>query len=103
MQSIREEDRVKAKQVLYQLLSLSLLQHFDCLERLKVSVLELFLGMIDTALEEGVDLEALAKLKQGFTVEWEHVRDRETLCLWIVRVLENVSESISKRDASQIS
>ena len=97
MQSIREEDRVKAKQVLYQLLSLSLLQHFDCLERLKVSVLEIFLAMIDAALEEGVDIETLARLKQGFTVEWERAKDRETLCLWTVRVLKNVSESISKK------
>jgi hypothetical protein len=97
MQSISEEDGVKAKQVLYHLLSLALLHHFDCLERLKVSVLELFLAMIDAALEEGVDIEILAKLKHGFTAEWEQVKDQETLCLWIVRVLHNVSESISKK------
>ena len=97
IQSIRKQDDVKAKQILYQLLSLALLRHFDSLEQLKITILELFLAMIDAAVEEGVDIELLAKLKQGFGVEWEHVKDQETLSLWIVRVLDSVSDNISKQ------
>jgi branched-chain amino acid transport system substrate-binding protein len=95
MQAVREEDAVKAKQSLHRLLTVALMHHFETLEPLKVSILELFLALFDTALDQGADLEELARLKHDFTLEWKDVRNEETLCLWIVRALNTVIDTVS--------
>ncbi|MCX5812663.1 MAG: ABC transporter substrate-binding protein [Proteobacteria bacterium] len=97
IRAVREEDVLKAKQALYRLLTIALSQHFENLEILKISVLELFLALFDTAVDEGADFDRLVKLKHNFTAEWENVRDRETLCIWIIRVLDRTMDSLSKR------
>ena len=98
MQAVREEDLLKARGSLYRLLTLALVHHFETLEPLKIAILELFLALFDTALDQGVDLEDLAKLKHDFTMEWENARDQEALCLWIVRALDAVMDASSGRN-----
>jgi branched-chain amino acid transport system substrate-binding protein len=97
IRAVREEDTLKAKQALYRLLIIALSQHFENFEILKISVLELFLALFDAAADEGADLDRLVKFKHNFTVEWENVKDRETLCIWIIRVLDKTMDSLSKR------
>jgi YesN/AraC family two-component response regulator len=97
IRAVRKEDAMKAKQTLYRLLTIALSQHFENFEILKISILELFLALFDTVADEGADLDRLAKFKHNFTVEWENVKDRETLCIWIIRVLDKTMDSLSKR------
>jgi branched-chain amino acid transport system substrate-binding protein len=96
IRAVQEENPLKAKQALYRLLTIALSQHFENLETLKISILELFLALFDAAVDEEADLDKLAQLKHRFTMEWENVRDRETLCIWIIRILDKIMDSLSK-------
>jgi branched-chain amino acid transport system substrate-binding protein len=98
MRSIRERDIGKAKEILFRLLTVVLLQHFESLETLKLAVLELFLGLFDVAMEEGIEIEELVRAKHRFSREWENVKDQETLCLWLVRVFDRVSQNLIAHD-----
>jgi AraC-like DNA-binding protein len=98
MRSIRERDIGKAKGTLFRLLTVTLLQHFENLEALKLAVLELFLCLFDVAMEEGVEIEELVRVRHRFSREWEDVKDRETLCLWLVRVFDTVGRSLVSHD-----
>jgi len=82
MQAVREEDAVKAKQSLHRLLTVALMHHFETLERLRSRSSSFSWRCFDTALDQGADLEELARLKHDFTLEWKDVRNEETLCLW---------------------
>jgi branched-chain amino acid transport system substrate-binding protein len=95
MRAIREDDYLKARECLYRLLNINLSQHLETFESFKVTVLELFLAVFDTAAEAGIDLEELVRLKCGLTVEWETVKDHETLCLWIIRVLNKTMAAVA--------
>lgn len=98
MRSIRERDIGKAKEALFRLLTVTLLQHFESLETLKLSLLELFLGLFDVAMEEGVDIEELVRVRHRFSREWENVKDQETLCLWLVKVFDTVAGNLAGHD-----
>jgi len=97
MRSIRERDIGKAKEALFRLLTVTLLQHFDSLETLKLSLLELFLGLFDVAMEEGAEIEELVRARHRFSREWDDVKDQETLCLWLVRVFDAVGQNLVSR------
>jgi branched-chain amino acid transport system substrate-binding protein len=89
--SMRERDFQDARQALFHTLEIALLQDFESKDKLKLAVLELFLLLFHAAIEEG-DLEDMASLRHRFTVEWESLNDRESLCLWIVRVFDNLKQ-----------
>jgi branched-chain amino acid transport system substrate-binding protein len=95
--AVQKEDKLKARQILYRLLTVTILQHFESLESFKILVLELFLALFDAAADEGVDLDKLIKLKHRFIVEWKGAKDQETLCLWIIRALDRILDSFSKK------
>ena len=98
MRSIRERDMGKAKEALFRLLTVVLLQHFESLEALKLAILELFLGLFDVALEQGVEIGELVRGRDRFRREWEDMEDQERLCLWLVRVFDTVSRSLVAHD-----
>ncbi len=98
MRSIRERDMGKAREALFRLLTTTLTQHFGSFETLKLSLLELFLGLFDVAMEEGVEIEGLVRERHRFSREWEDVKDQETLCLWLVRAFETVGQNLVGRD-----
>ena len=98
MRSVRERDIGKAKEALFRLLTVALLQHFESLETLKLSLLELCLGLFDVAMEEGVDIEELVRARHRFSREWENVKDQETLCLWLVKVFDTVGRNLAGHD-----
>ena len=85
--SVREGDFEKARDALFEGLKIALLQDFESEDKLKLAILELFLLLFHAATEEG-DLEDMAAMRHRFTAEWESLNDRESLCLWIVRVFE---------------
>jgi branched-chain amino acid transport system substrate-binding protein len=98
MRSIHERDIGKAKKTLFRLLTVVLVQHFENLEALKLAVLEIFLCLFDVAMEEGVEIEDLVRVRHRFSREWEDVKDEETLCLWLVRVFDTVGRNLITHD-----
>ena len=98
MRSIRERDIGKAQEALLRLLTATLMQQFGSFETLKLSLLELFLGLFDVAMEEGVEIGDLVRARHGFRREWEDVKDQETLCLWLVRVFDAVCRNLVGTD-----
>ena len=97
--SVREGDFEKARDALFEGLKIALLQDFESEDKLKLAILELFLLLFHAATEEG-DLEDMAAMRHRFTTEWESLNDRESLCLWIVRVFEylrRISYSADRR------
>ncbi len=95
IRAVAEGDAHSARETLFRLLTIILLQHFDDVERMKLAALELFLALFDSAIDQGVDVEELLRMRQRFTGEWEGVKDHETICLWIVRVLDAIQRALS--------
>lgn len=87
--SMRERDFRRAGEIIFQMLTYILMQDLERREKIKFAVLELFLLLFHSAMEEG-NLEDLAGLDQRFTAEWEALDDPESLCLWIVRVFDEL-------------
>jgi len=87
--SIREGDFRRAGELVFKMLSVVLVQDFERRDKIKLAVLELFLLLFHSAIEEG-NIEDLAGLDQRFTAEWETLEDPESLCLWVVRVFDRL-------------
>lgn len=95
--SMRGRDFEGARDALFRTLGIALLQDFESNEKLKFAVLELFLLLFHAAIEEG-DLEDLASMRHRFTAEWESLNDRESLCLWMVRVFDKLRQVLYSAD-----
>ncbi len=91
---IRLGDRNGAKEILYQLLAIILVQYLENFEILKVSILELLIILSRAAVEAGAKVEEMLGLRYGFITELSKIRDQEELCLWIVKVLDKMTEQI---------
>jgi branched-chain amino acid transport system substrate-binding protein len=95
--SMRERDFQAARKALFHTLEIAILQDFENKEKLKLAALELFLLLFHAAIEEG-DAEDMASLRHRFTAEWESLNDHESLCLWIVRIFENLKQIFYSMD-----
>ncbi len=91
---IRLGDREGAKEILYQLLAIILVQYLENFELLKMSILELLIILSRAAVEAGAKIEEILGLRYGFITELARLRDQEELCLWIVKVLEKMTDQI---------
>lgn len=91
---IRLGDRNGAKEILYQLLAIILVQYLENFELLKVSILELLIILSRAAVEAGAKVEEMLGLRYRFVTELSKIRDQEELCLWIVKVLEKMTDQI---------
>ena len=95
MRCVKERETAKARAALFRLLTIVLLQHFDEPEALRLAILEISLALFDSALDEGIGVEEMVLIRHGLSSGWEGVNDPESLCLWIIRALEKVSESLA--------
>lgn len=91
---IRLGDRNGAKEILYQLLAIVLIQYLENFELLKISILELLIILSRAAVEAGAKIEEVLGMRYGFVTELARVRDQETLCLWVVKVFEKLTDQI---------
>lgn len=91
---IRLGDREGAKEILYQLLAIILVQYLENFELLKISILELLIILSRAAVEAGAKIEEILGLRYDFITEIAKLRDQEELCVWIVKVLEKMTEQI---------
>ncbi len=91
---IRLGDRSGAKEILYQLLAIILVQYLEDFELLKVSILELLIILSRAAVEAGAKIEEMLGMRYAFVTELSKIRDQEELCLWIVKVLEKMTDQI---------
>lgn len=91
---IRLGDKNGAKEILYQLLAIILVQYLENFELLKVSILELLIILSRAAVEAGAKIEEMLGMRYGFVTELLRIRDQEELCLWIVKVLERMTDQI---------
>lgn len=91
---IRLGDKSGAKEILYQLLAINLVQYLENFELLKVSILELLIILSRAAVEAGAKIEEMLGLRYGFVTELSRIRNQEELCLWIVKVLDRITDQI---------
>jgi two-component system response regulator YesN len=91
---IRLGDRNGAKESLYQLLAVILIQYLENFELLKISILELLIILSRAAVEAGAKIEEMLGMRYGFVTELAGIKDQETLCLWVVKVLEKLTDRI---------
>ncbi len=91
---IRLGDKSGAKEILCQLLAIILVQYLENFELLKVSILELLIILSRTAVEAGAKVEAMLGMRYGFVTELSRIRDQEELCLWMVKILEKMTDQI---------
>jgi two-component system response regulator YesN len=91
---IRLGDINRAKEILYQLLALILIQYLENFELLKISILELLIILSRAAVEAGAKIEEMLGMRYRFVTELAGIKDQESLCLWIVKVLEKLTDSI---------
>ncbi len=84
---IRLGDRNGAKEDLYQLLAVILIQYLENFELLKISILELLIILSRAAVEAGAKIEEMLGMRYGFVTELAGIKDQEILCLWVVKVL----------------
>ncbi len=91
---IRLGDRMGAKENLHQLLAILLTQYLENFELLKISILELIIILSRAAVQAGAKIEEMLGMRYGFVTELARIRDQETLCLWVVKVLERLLDGI---------
>jgi YesN/AraC family two-component response regulator len=102
MKCVRLRDFTRAKSALSRLLTVTVIQHYETPQTLKLAVLELFLALFDAALDEGTPMENIIRLRHTLMREWENASDPEGLCLWIIRAIDNINECLNSvmRDKS---
>ncbi len=91
---IRLGDRHAAKEILYQLLAIILVQYLENFELLKISILELLIILSRAAVEAGAKIEEMLGMRYGFVTELAKLKDQEALCLWVVKALEKLTDQI---------
>jgi two-component system response regulator YesN len=91
---IRLGDQAGAKEILCQLLAIILVQYLENFELLKISILELLIILSRAAVEAGAKIEEMLGMRYGFVTELARIKDQENLCLWVVKVLEKLTDRI---------
>ena len=91
---IRLGDRDGAKRILHQLLAIIFIQYLENFELLKIPILELIIILSRAAVEAGAKIEEMLGMRYGFVTELSRIKDQETLCLWVVKVLEKLIDGI---------
>jgi|GEM_PF-326845 len=98
IKALYEEDEIKARQNIYCLLLSSL--NIDDDESFRGMIFEIFSILCDTALERGVDIEKVVELRKAFMEKWRKIRDRDALCLVLIRTMYNTMEMMTKIEFS---
>jgi len=91
---IRLGDRIGAKEILYRLLAILLTQYLENFELLKISILELLIILTRASVEAGTKIEEVLGMRYRFITESASIKDQESLCIWIVQLLEKLMDGI---------
>ncbi len=94
IQEICKGEREKAKEILNKLLAIMLSQYLLDVDLLKVSILELVVVISRAAVEAGAKLEEILGLKFKSIAELWGVENQEELCLWVVKVVDDIIENL---------
>lgn len=94
IQRICSGEREKAKEILNKLLAIMLSQYLSEIDLLKISILELVVIISRAAVEAGARVEEILGLKSQCIAELWSIENQEELCLWIVKVVDDVIENI---------
>lgn len=92
IKAIYDDDEIKAKRSLYQILALALTVDED--EFLRNVVLEIFIALCDIGLEKGLDVEEIADFRVAFMKRWKNSKDSGSLCLMIIKSLYSIMDMI---------
>jgi len=94
IQKICRGEREKAKEILNKLLAIMLSQYLLEVDLLKISILELVVVISRAAVEAGAKLEEILGLKSKSIAELWGVENQEELCLWVVKVVNDIIENL---------
>lgn len=92
--NVRLGDKIGAKTILNEFLGQVMLHNPINIELLKAYVLELSTILTRAAVEEGANPENILGLKYQFVSELSDISDHETLCFWVVKVMESICDNI---------
>ncbi len=98
IKALYEEDEIKARQNLYHLLLSSL--NIDEDEFFRGMALEIFCMICDAGLEKGVDMEKILELRRAFMEKWCFSKDRDELCIALIKTLYRLMDMITKIDGA---
>lgn len=91
---VRLGDKVGAKTILNEFLGQVMLHDPVKIELLKAYVLELAIILTRAVVEEGGNPENVLGLRYNFVTELADISDHETLCFWVVKVMESICDNI---------
>lgn len=91
---VRLGDKVGAKTILNEFLGQVMLHDPIKIELLKAYVLELAIILTRAVVEEGGNPENVLGLKYNFVTELADISDHESLCFWVVKVMESICDNI---------
>jgi len=87
-------EQEKAKEILNKLLAIILSQYLSDIDLLKISILELVVVISRAAVEAGAKVEDILGLKYQCLAELGTIKNQEEICLWTVKVVDNVIDNI---------
>ena len=102
IQKICSGEREKAKEILNKLLAILLYQYLSDIDLLKISILELVVFISRAAVEAGAKVEDILGLKSQCIAELWRVENQEELCLWSVKVVEDIIENIYRSGTTHL-
>jgi len=91
---VRLGDKVGAKTILNEFLGQVMLHDPIQIELLKTYVLELAIILTRAVVEEGGSPENVLGLRYNFVSELADISDHESLCFWVVKVMESICDNI---------
>ena len=91
---VRLGDKIGAKTILNEFLGQAMLHNPINIELLKANVLELITILTRAVVEEGANAENILGLKYQFITELSEISDHESLCFWVVKMMESICDNI---------
>lgn len=91
---VRLGDKIGAKEILNEFLAQVMLYNPINLELMKAQVLELLAILTRSVVEEGANPESIFGLRYQFITELSDIRDHQSLCFWVVKMMESICDTI---------
>lgn len=91
---VRVGDKIGAKTILNEFLAQVMLHNPINLELMKAHVLELLAILTRAVVEEGANPESIFGLRYQFITELSDISDHESLCFWVVKMMEIICDTI---------
>ncbi|NOZ62852.1 MAG: helix-turn-helix domain-containing protein [Calditrichaeota bacterium] len=91
---VRLGDKIGAKTILNEFLAQVMLYNPINLELMKAHVLELLAILTRAVVEEGANPESIFGLRYQFISELSDISDHQSLCFWVVKMMEIICDTI---------